>query len=185
MVARHVETEINLLQPAAPQTWLSNSTQKVREVFRGAPILSLTFLLIALSCALFAPWLSPYSPVATNPVAILEAPNLFSMHILGTDNQGRDILSRIIYGAQISVKVGVLSVLLAAAVGTFIGLLSGVFRGWTDRILMRLTDMFLALPYLMVALTAVSLLGASVGNVILVIGLLRWMGFARVLRGRS
>jgi peptide/nickel transport system permease protein len=94
-----VETEINLLQPAAQQTWLSNSTQKVREVFRGAPALSLTFLVIALICALFAPWISPYSPVATNPVAILEAPNLFSMHILGTDNQGRDILSRIIYGA--------------------------------------------------------------------------------------
>ena len=183
MVARHVETEINLLQPAAPQTWLSNSTQKVQEVFRGAPVLSLTFLVIALMCALFAPWLSPHSPVATNPVAILEAPNLFSMHLLGTDNQGRDILSRIIYGAQISVKVGVLSVLLAAAVGTSMGLLSGVFGGWTDRILMRITDMFLALPYLMVALTAVSLLGASVGNVILVIGLLRWMGFARVLRG--
>jgi peptide/nickel transport system permease protein len=110
-------------------------------------------------------------------------PNLFSKHLLGADNQGRDILSRIIYGAQTSVKVGVLSVLLAASVGTAIGLLSGVFRGWTDRILMRLTDMFLALPYLMVALTAVSLLGASIGNVILVIGLLRWMGFARVLRG--
>jgi peptide/nickel transport system permease protein len=183
MVARHVETEINLLQPVAPQTWLSNSTQKVREVFRGAPALSLTFLVIALLCALFAPWISPYSPVATNPVAILEAPNLFSMHLLGTDNQGRDILSRIIYGAQTSVKVGVLSVLLAATVGTSIGLLSGVFGGWTDRILMRITDMFLALPYLMVALTAVSILGASVGNVILVIGLLRWMGFARVLRG--
>lgn len=73
--------------------------------------------------------------------------------------------------------------LLAATVGTSIGLLSGVFGGWTDRILMRITDMFLALPYLMVALTAVSILGASVGNVILVIGLLRWMGFARVLRG--
>jgi peptide/nickel transport system permease protein len=92
-------------------------------------------------------------------------------------------LSRLIYGAQISVKVGVLSVLLAASVGTLIALVSGVFHGWVDRILMRLTDMFLALPYLMVALTAVALLGPSIGNVILVIGLLRWMGFARVLRG--
>lgn len=183
MVARHVETELDLLPPVVPQTWLSNATQTVQDVFRGAPVLSLAFLVIALMCALFAPWVAPYSPVATNPVAILEAPNLFSKHILGTDNQGRDILSRIIYGAQTSVKVGVLSVFLAAAVGTSIGLLSGVFQGWTDRILMRITDMFLALPYLMVALTAVSLLGASVGNVILVIGLLRWMGFARVLRG--
>ena len=183
MVARRAETELDLTQQTAPDTWLSRATQHVRDVFRGAPVLSLIFLVIALICAIFAPLIAPYSPVATSPADILAPPSLFSKHILGADNQGRDILSRIIYGAQTSVKVGVLSVLLAATVGTAIGLLSGVFRGWTDRILMRITDMFLALPYLMVALTAVSLLGASIGNVILVIGLLRWMGFARVLRG--
>ena len=183
MVARRAETELDLTQQTAPDTWLSRATQHVRDVFRGAPVLSLSFLVIALICAIFAPLIAPYSPVATSPADILAPPSLFSKHILGADNQGRDILSRIIYGAQTSVKVGVLSVLLAATVGTAIGLLSGVFRGWADRILMRITDMFLALPYLMVALTAVSLLGASIGNVILVIGLLRWMGFARVLRG--
>ncbi len=183
MVARRAETELELVQNGASETWFSVTTHKLRDVFRGAPVLSLIFLAIALICAIFAPWIAPYSPVATNPANILAAPSLFSENILGADNQGRDILSRIIYGAQTSVKVGVLSVLLAATVGTAIGLLSGVFRGWTDRILMRVTDMFLALPYLMVALTAVSLLGASIGNVILVIGLLRWMGFARVLWG--
>ena len=183
MVARYVETELELPQPAASQAPMSSAVQRVRDAMRGAPVLSLIFLVIALSCALFAPWIAPYGPVETHPADILAPPGLFSKHILGADNQGRDILSRIIYGAQTSVKVGVLSVLLAASVGTTIGLLSGVFRGWIDRILMRITDMFLALPYLMVALTAVSLLGASIGNVILVIGLLRWMGFARVLRG--
>lgn len=157
-------------------------TQKLHAVFRGAPVFSLFFLLIALLCAIFAPLIAPYSPVATDPRHILQAPGL-SEHLLGTDNQGRDILSRLIYGAQTSVKVGGLAVLLAASVGTFVGLISGVLRGWPDRILMRLTDMFLALPYLMVALMAVTLLGPSVGNVILVIGCLRWMGFARVLRG--
>jgi peptide/nickel transport system permease protein len=178
-----LETELELLQPVASQNRLSSAVQRARDVFRGAPVLSLLFLTIALICALFAPYIAPYNPVETRPADILATPNLFSNHILGADNQGRDILSRLVYGAQISVKVGVLSVLLAATVGTTVGLLSGVFRGWTDRILMRLTDMFLALPYLMVALTAVSLLGASIGNVILVIGMLRWMGFARVLRG--
>jgi peptide/nickel transport system permease protein len=183
MVARRVETDLDLARPTTSEPSRSSAAQKVRDVFRGAPVLSLTFLAIAFICAICAPLIAPYSPVATNPVNILEAPNLFSKHVLGTDNQGRDILSRLIYGAQTSVKIGLLSVLLAASVGTSIGLLSGVFRGWTDRILMRLTDMFLALPYLMVALSAVSLLGASIGNVILVIGMLRWMGFARVLRG--
>lgn len=160
---------------------ISRLVQKLRGVFRGAPAFSLIFLAIAVICAVFAPLIAPYSPIETNPTNILKAPDL--SHWLGTDNQGRDILSRLIYGAQTSVKIGVLSVLLAATVGTVIGLVSGVFGGWTDRIFMRFTDMFLALPYLMVALTAVSLLGSSVTNVILVIGLLRWMGFARVLRG--
>ncbi|MDD9907487.1 MAG: ABC transporter permease [Rhodospirillaceae bacterium] len=144
---------------------------------------SLVFLTIALICALFAPIIAPHSPIETNPANILKPPSITSGNLLGTDNQGRDLLSRLIYGAQTSVMIGVLSVLLAAAVGTVIGLVSGVYRGWVDRILMRVTDGFLALPYLMVALTAVALLGSSVINVILVIGLLRWMGFARVLRG--
>ena len=144
---------------------------------------SLVFLTIALICALFAPIIEPHSPIETNPTNILKPPSITSGNLLGTDNQGRDLLSRLIYGAQTSVMIGVLSVLLAATVGTVIGLVSGVYRGWVDRILMRVTDGFLALPYLMVALTAVALLGSSVINVILVIGLLRWMGFARVLRG--
>lgn len=180
---RHSHSELALPQTAQTMAWPSTLVHKLRDVFRGAPKFSLCFLALSLLCALFAPYIAPFSPVATNPAHMLQAPNLFSKHVLGTDNQGRDILSRLIYGAQTSVKVGVLAVLLAASVGTLIGLVSGVFGGWPDRILMRITDMFLALPYLMVALTAVALLGPSVGNVILVIGLLRWMGFARVLRG--
>jgi len=174
--------ELLLPRPAATLAGLSSLVQKLREVFRGAPKLSLVFLAMAILCAAFAPLIAPFSPVATNPTNILQPPSVFSNHMLGTDNQGRDILSRLIYGAQTSVKIGVVAVLLAATVGTLIALVSGVFRGWVDRLLMRITDMFLALPYLMVALTAVALLGPSIPNVILVIGLLRWMGFARVLR---
>ncbi len=183
MTFRPADGNLALPPPGVPMGRVAVALDSLRDVFRGAPRLSLIFLCVALICALFAPWIAPYSPVSTNPGNILSPPSLLSPNLLGTDNQGRDILSRLIYGAQISVKVGVLSVLLAAGVGTAIGLVSGVFGGWTDRVLMRLTDMFLALPYLMVALTAVALLGASVGNVILVIGMLRWMGFARVLRG--
>jgi len=183
MTFRGSDGELALPQPAAWTAGLSLLVQKLREVFRGAPKFSLCFLAIAVTCAFFAPLIAPFGPVATDPTNILQAPSIFSPHVLGTDNQGRDILSRLIYGAQTSVKVGILAVLLAATVGTLIGLVSGVFRGWPDRLLMRITDMFLALPFLMIALTAVALLGPSVTNVILVIGLLRWMGFARVLRG--
>jgi len=182
MAFRGSDGALALPQPAALTAGLALLVQKLREVFRGAPTFSLCFLAIAVLCAIFAPLIAPFGPVATNPTNILQAPSVFSKHVLGTDNQGRDILSRLIYGAQTSVKIGVVAVLLAATVGTLIALVSGVFRGWVDRLLMRITDMFLALPYLMVALTAVALLGPSIPNVILVIGLLRWMGFARVLR---
>ena len=107
---------------------------------------SLVFLTIALICALFAPIIAPHSPIETNPTNILKPPSITSGNLLGTDNQGRDLLSRLIYGAQTSVMIGVLSVLLAATVGTVIGLVSGVYRGWVARILMRVTDGFLALP---------------------------------------
>ena len=147
---------------------------------RGAPKLSLLFLLLALVCAIFAESVSPHNPieVTTN---ILESPS--SEHWLGTDMQGRDALTRVIYGAQISVMVALAAVALAASVGTLVALLSGVMRGWVDTMLMRLTDGFLALPSLMVALVVISILGPSIPNVILVIGLTRWMSYARVIRG--
>jgi peptide/nickel transport system permease protein len=102
---------------------------------------------------------------------------------MGTDHLGRDILSRVIYGARISLTVGFLAVFVSGVAGTLIAMVSGVVRGWVDTVLMRLTDAFLSLPYLMVAVTVVSLLGPSLANVILVIGLLRWMTYARTIRG--
>jgi peptide/nickel transport system permease protein len=102
---------------------------------------------------------------------------------MGTDHLGRDILSRVIYGARISLTVGFLAVFVSGVAGTVIAMVSGVVKGWVDTVLMRLTDAFLSLPYLMVAVTVVSLLGPSLVNVILVIGLLRWMTYARTIRG--
>ncbi len=147
---------------------------------RGSPKLSLLFLLLALVCAIFAESVSPYNPIEVT-TDILESPS--SEHWLGTDMQGRDALTRVIYGAQISVMVALAAVALAASVGTLVALLSGVMRGWVDTMLMRLTDGFLALPSLMVALVVISILGPSIPNVILVIGLTRWMSYARVIRG--
>jgi peptide/nickel transport system permease protein len=142
----------------------------------------LLFLSIAVICAVFAPVIAPYDPLKGSLRDAFLPPGI-SSHPLGTDNQGRDVLSRIIYGARISVTIGVLAVFVAGAVGTAVALISGVFRGWADRVLMRITDGFLSLPFLMVAVTVISILGPSILNVILVIGLFRWMGYARVLRG--
>ena len=152
-----------------------------RSVFRGAPLFSLCFLTLAVACAVCAPLLAPYDPIQTNRAQTLVPPSL-SAHLLGTDHLGRDILSRLVYGARISVTVGFLAVFVSGTVGTLIAVVSGVVRGWADTVLMRLTDAFLALPFLMVAVLVVSLLGPSLVNVVLVIGLLRWMTYARTIR---
>lgn len=154
---------------------------RVRSVLRGAPLLSLAFLTVAIGGAVFAPLIAPYDPIQNNPVATLAPPSF--QYLMGTDHLGRDILSRVIYGARISLTVGFLAVFVSGVAGTLIAVLSGVVKGWVDTVLMRITDAFLSLPYLMVAVTVVSLLGPSLINVILVIGLLRWMTYARTVRG--
>jgi peptide/nickel transport system permease protein len=154
----------------------------VREVFRGAPVFSLLYLTVAAVCAIFAPWVAPADPIHNDPLHILTPPSLYGP-LLGTDHLGRDMLSRLIYGARISLTVGFLAVFVSGAVGTLIAMVSGVAKGWVDTMLMRITDAFLSLPYLVVAVTVVSFLGPSLLNVILVIGLLRWMTYARTIRG--
>ena len=175
------DNELILRRPGGIAALLPQPVQRVASMFRGAPKLSLVFIVLALSCALFAPVIAPYDPIEKDFENILAPPS--SQYWLGTDNVGRDNLSRIVYGARISVRIAVIAVALAATVGTLVALAAGVFRGWVDVVLMRITDGFMALPYLMVALMVVALMGASITNVILVIGLLRWMGFARVIRG--
>jgi peptide/nickel transport system permease protein len=154
---------------------------RVRSVLRGAPLFSLAFLTLAIGGAVLAPRVAPYDPIQNNPLATLSPPSW--QYLMGTDHLGRDILSRVIYGARISLIVGFLAVFVSGVAGTVIAMVSGVVKGWVDTVLMRLTDAFLSLPYLMVAVTVVSLLGPSLANVILVIGLLRWMTYARTIRG--
>jgi peptide/nickel transport system permease protein len=151
------------------------------ELLRGAPKLSLLVLTVAVTCAIFAPELAPHDPVKGDLARMLAPPSL-SNHLLGTDHLGRDILSRLIYGARISVTVGFLAVFVSGALGSIIAVLSGLFKGWADGVLMQITDGFMSLPFLMVAVTAISMLGPSMLNVIMVIGLLRWMSYARILR---
>ena len=156
--------------------------RSVQATIRGVPKLSLFYLCAAVTCAIFAPIVAPFDPIKVDSTNILMAPS-WGSHPLGTDHLGRDILSRLIFGARISVTVGFLAVFVSGTMGTIIATVSGIFRGWLDAVLMRTTDAFLALPYLMVAVTVVSILEPSLRNVILVIGLLRWMNYARVLRG--
>lgn len=153
---------------------------KVADVFRGAPKLSLFFLTLTIVCAIAAPLL-PFDPVRGDLTNSLQPPT-WGAHPLGTDHQGRDMVVRLIHGANISITVGFLAVFVSGATGTIVAVVAGVFKGWIDGLLIQITDAFLALPFLMVAVAVVSLLGPSKTNVILVLGLLRWMSYARVLR---
>jgi peptide/nickel transport system permease protein len=139
--------------------------------------------------AVFAEQLAPHHPtegelrMRTKPAAWVEGGS--TAHLLGTDDQGRDILSRIIYGTRISLAVSLTAVLLAGTVGTAIGLIAGYRGGLVDAVLMRLTDVGLSMPLILIAVVVTAVTGASFRNVILVIGCLLWPRFARQVRGET
>lgn len=153
-----------------------------------AALLALAILALMVLSAVLAP-LSPYEPTAQNPANDLQPPSV--LHWFGTDDLGRDVLTRVFYGGRISLLVGLLATLLSTAIGVLVGALAGYFGGWIDNLLMRITDAFLSLPTLFVLILISTLLrelpalnlSNSVAIVILVIAVLSWMWPARLVRG--
>lgn len=131
--------------------------------------------------AVLAPLLAPYHPINDGTlVERLKAPS--ESHLLGTDSQGRDILSRIIYGARISVQVGVISVGIALVVGTLMGVAAGFYGGWVDNAMMRLVDIMLAFPSVLLAIAITAVLGPELKNAMIAIGVVSIPSFARIVR---
>jgi ABC-type dipeptide/oligopeptide/nickel transport system permease subunit len=141
----------------------------------------LVIILLFFFGAIAAPLVAPYDPVAQVISERVTAP-LSVDHFLGTDDLGRDILSRIIYGARISLIIGVVSVGISLFFGLFIGTLSGYFGGWFDRIVMRVIDIMLAFPYILLTIVIVAILGASLLNAMIAIGISQIPQYARVVR---
>lgn len=137
-------------------------------------------ILIIVFCAIFAPFLTPYDPNAMDMAKRLQPPN--SQHLLGTDTFGRDLLTRILYGSRVSLQVGIVSVTIAMTIGVLLGLLSGYFGRLTDAAIMRLVDIFLSFPVILLAIALVAALGPGLGNVMIAIGLVYWTNYARVVR---
>ncbi|WP_246943074.1 ABC transporter permease [Bacillus pinisoli] len=133
--------------------------------------------------AILAPVIAPYDPDHIEIIKKLEGPS--AEHWLGTDDKGRDILSRLLFGAQISLSVGFVSTLLGAFAGVILGIVSGYYGGRTDTIIMRLTDVLLAFPGILLALAIVSVLGASTINVIIAVAFFAVPTFARIVRGST
>ncbi len=138
-------------------------------------------LLLFVLMAAFAPVLDPNDPFYMDPAAALTGPS--PEHLLGTDNMGRDILSRIIYGSQISLKVSLASVAIATAAGVLLGVAAGYFGGITDAVISRILEVMLSFPEVMLALLIMSILGSSLNNIMLAIGIVYTPIFARIARG--
>ena len=139
-------------------------------------------LLLVTIAALIAPTITPHDPLGVDLAAMLKPPS--TEHLLGTDELGRDILSRLIYGGRISLAVAVGSVVIALAVGLTIGLVTGYCRGWVDMTLMRLMDAIMSFPSLVLALAIAAALGTKLINTIIAIGVVYIPQFARLARGQ-
>jgi peptide/nickel transport system permease protein len=144
--------------------------------------IGLGLVLLVTVAAILGPWLAPQDPHSQDLVRRLEKPSL--EHPLGLDELGRDVLSRLIYGARVSVWVGVAVVLLAGSLGTLIGAVSGYVGGRLDAFLMRTTDVFMAFPGILLAIALVAVLGPALEHVILALVVIGWVGYARLVRGQ-
>ena len=143
----------------------------------------LLFVLLLALLAIFAPLVSPYNPYIVDLDNSLLPPSLH--HWLGTDNFGRDVLTRILYGARISLVVGLVPSFIALVIGTAMGILSGYVGGRTDFVVMRLADMMIAFPSLLLAMVVMYTLGANLFNIFIALALVGWAGVARVVRAQT
>lgn len=150
-------------------------------LWRNKPaVVGLIILLVLVFCAVFAEWVAPYDYAAQNLAERFHSPS--PEHLFGTDNLGRDIFSRVVYGARISLVVGVLSVCLAASIGILLGSIAGFYGGIFDNILMRIMDVLLAIPNLLLAISIAATLGTGMQNLVFAIGLGASPGYARIVR---
>jgi peptide/nickel transport system permease protein len=147
-----------------------------RNLVAGALLIA---LLVAL--AIFAPMIAPYGPLDTDYTARLHAPN--PVHPFGTDNLGRDIFSRVLYGARIDLQVGVISVVLPFLIGGLLGCLAGYYGGRADNIIMRVADVIQAFPFLILIIAIVAVLGTGLTSVCVAVALVAWVSYARLIRG--
>jgi peptide/nickel transport system permease protein len=155
-----------------------------RPAWRRSPLTVAGLVLVAVLAftALFAPLLAPADPLKQTLSNRLKPPS--AEHWMGTDQLGRDILSRMIYGARISLLIGLVVVVLAAGVGIFVGLVAGYAGGWLDEGLMRITDVFFAFPALILAMAISGALGPSLTNAMIAIAIVSWPVYARLVRGQ-
>src|SRR6516162_4531692 len=173
-------TTISVAQDESVETPTSRATRRLLR--RKTAMLGLVIIAVFVSIAVLAPLISPYDPDLQTWSAVRKAPSL--AHWFGTDDVGRDILSRVIYGARASLLAGVISVAIAVAIGVPLGITAGYVGGFTDALLSRLTDAMLACPFLILAIAFAAFLGPSLSNAMVAIGVTTTPIFIRLTRAQ-
>jgi peptide/nickel transport system permease protein len=166
------------------QARLGQFYRLVRALMRNPlAMVGLAIIVALLLVAAFAPWIAPYSPLEGNLQNRLQPPS--GAHWMGTDELGRDIMSRVIHGARITLYIVMLVAVISAPLGLIVGAVSGYFGGWVDRVLMGVTDIFLSMPRLILALAFVAALGPGIENAVIAIAITAWPVYARIARAET
>jgi peptide/nickel transport system permease protein len=174
---------------AAPPRAIGPSLASRLAAFRteGFPTIPIVILFVLVFTAAFAEFIAPHNPEVGSLSQRFKPPAWVAggsaQHWLGTDHIGRDVLSRLIFGARVSMIVGFTAVVFAGVLGTALGILSGYFGGWVDQVIMRITDTWLALPALTFAIFLAAIVGPSEWNIVIILGAVYWTRYARVIRG--
>ena len=168
--------------PAAPRELTPARRALKRLARRRGAMVGLALVAFFVAMALLAPWISPYDPLATSWSTVRKAPSM--AHWFGTDDIGRDVLARVVWGARASLLAGLVSVGIALCVGVPIGLAAGYVGGWTDMLISRVTDAMLACPFLILAIALAAFLGPSLTNAMIAIGIAATPIFIRLTRGQ-
>jgi peptide/nickel transport system permease protein len=162
----------------------------LRKISTGSqlPLVPLAVLVPFVLIAIFAPLIAPYDPTEPIPGAKIFEPPFWApggslRAMLGTDYQSRDVLSRLIFGARVSLIVGITGTIVAGSIGTTLGMLAGYLGGWVDQVIMRITDAWLALPALVFAIFLATMVGPSMWNIVIILGAVYWTRYTRVIRG--
>ncbi len=169
------------------KNWLQRVGRFIKK--NPAGFVGMILVLLAVGSALLAPWIVSFDPSKASLTSRLDPPSWVdpsgeSTFLLGADQLGRDLFSRILYGARISLMVGFFGVLISLVIGTIMGLISGFFGKWLDDFIMRVADIQLAFPFILFAIVIMSVLGTGVWKIIIILGITYWVGFARLIRGQ-
>lgn len=186
---------MTLADPAAPAALDSSPQGAVDDLGAARPLradvwrrfrrnrlamVGLGFIVFLLLVAVFAPLIAPYGISDRTPGTARQGPSLD--HLFGTDAIGRDVFSRVVFGARVSMKIGIAATLMSILIGSLLGSVAGFFGGILDTLIMRLTDVFLAIPYIVLAVAIATVLGRSENSIIVILGLTGWLGMARIVR---